>query len=235
MDNGELRDVVKNLEQSFVKVLGTSAQKAAKLESIPAEWLHLLFKCAHDAVRDPITEKKVDPHLIADCTGLCKAVADAAVKRQLGEVEREPYELAASNAQKNVKKVQARLNKAEKAKMKAEKKVVTTGNKLKNASEKTLRKMQKAHDKAVRDCKKAQNTLQETTVAVQQAEKEASQLTSKYAQVLQVQKDIILSWQGVIGTLTSDKSCPACVDSCLLFLPMCPKCEVQQCACKWLR
>merc|ERR1712224_503396 len=68
LDNGVLRTLVKGLEQYVATVLGTSAQKAGKLQSLPAQCPPLVFKCAHDAVRDPATGDKVAPHLIADCT-----------------------------------------------------------------------------------------------------------------------------------------------------------------------
>ena len=234
LDNKALRDVVKQLEQSFTSLLDRSAQKAGKLQSIPAERLHLQFKCAHDAVKDPLTDDIFVPHFIADCTILCKTLADAAIKHRLGDASQEPYEVTVANARNDVKKVQARVKKAQKLITKTQKKVDVTAKKLNGASEKTKSKMQKAHDKAINAYANAQRSFQEVTVALQQAEKVASDAESKHVKVLQVQKDIILCWQRVVGTLTSGKSsaCPNCVDNCHLFLPMCPKCELQQCQCK---
>ena len=231
LDNSVLRQVVKDIEHFFAKVLTTSAQQTGKLKLLPAKCSLVSFKCAHDTVRDPSTEEKLAPHLIADCTALCNAMADAIVKQRLGDVEQAPYEVTAANAQKSAKRAQARLKKAEQAEAKTKSKADASAKKLKSATNaKAATKMQKAADKAAKAYIKAQNAHKDAKAAAQQFETDASNAIANYAKVIQAQSDILQSWYGVISTLKSYKSLvmPACVESVLLFLLPCSKGKDQQ-------
>ena len=237
-DNVVLRTLVKRLEQYVAPVLGTSAQKAGKLQSIPAQSTPFIFKCAHDAVQDPSTGDKIAPHLIADCTALCKAVADASVKQRLGDAEEEPYEVTAANARKSVKRAQARVKKAKQKEAKTKKNCDTSAKKMKSAtSAKAAAKMKKKCNQDANAYIKAQKAVKDAEVAAQQAETDASDAIDKHEQVIQTQNHIIQSWQGVMSNLTRDKllTVPDFVESFLVFLPPCSKCKDQQCACTWLR
>ena len=155
-------------------LLCASARPPKRLKSLlDADTISLLvFKCAHDSLINPSTGKKVVPHFIADCTTLCKQLADATAKERFQDNERQLYEVTVANAQKKVKAKKKNVAKHTKNVRKAKQKANKATAKLKKPlGTKVAAKAQKAADKAQKTLAKNQKDLQKSETELAEAEK----------------------------------------------------------------
>ena len=138
-ENHALRSITDDLSQQLADTLRAAAVAPNRQKSTFAErtFPPLIIKCAHDSLLDPSSGKPMVPHLITDCTDLCKHLADAIAKTEFQDTERELYVVTAAKATEVAKKARKILEKYVKVVAKAQKK-----------SELAVAKVTKANSKA---------------------------------------------------------------------------------------
>ena len=188
----------------------------------------MIIKCAHDPLLDPSTGKTMAPHLITDCTDLCKHLADAIAKTEFQDTERELYVVTAAKATEVAKKARKILEKYVKVVAKAQKKSKSAAAKAAKANSKAAAKAKKAVEKTAKSLANAQKSLQEAKLEVVRAEKADTTAAQKAAKAIRNQKDIVQAWRAVFGT---SKVCHKNVESCKLYLVPCKR-EGSDCQCK---
>ena len=170
------------------------------------------------------------PHLITDCTDLCKHLADAIAKTELQDVDRELYVVTAAKATEGAKKARKILDKYVKAVAKAQTKCKAAAAKAAKTNVKAVAKAKKAVEKTAKSLANAQKSLQEAKLEVARAEKADTAAAQKAAKVIRNQKDIFQAWRAVFGT---SKVCLKSVDKCELYFVPCER-EGSDCQCKCL-
>ena len=190
----------------------------------------LVLKCAHNGVIDPSTQKKLMPHLIADCTDLCKRIADITAKKKMCDEEVQLYEDLFAKANRKAKTTRKALEKANKKAAGSMKKVNALNKRLEKVSSQKvpshkrkvelarLAKVEQAYAKDKEAADKAQNEAN-------QAEEALAKASAKAAQAVQIQGDIVQSWHAVIDSLKAGGShstdtidCPNYIESCQLYV-----------------
>lgn len=222
-ENDALRTVVKTLIHFFTDLLSTTAKSALSLDTIPAERTipSLILKCVHDCVLD--SGSKAAPHLVADCTELCKLLADAAAKKAFGDKGLDSYDVMLAIFRKTAKKAQSWFAKKNKILAKAKKQV-------KSAAKKSNAKATANADRAL---DKALKALAEAQTAVDDAANDIMATEAKTAKSVEMQNQLIQCWRGAVNAVKSKTSSfPPCVESCRLFVPGCLKGK-GQCACNY--
>ena len=235
--------MAQHLQEHFTLLLHKTAMSACGLSSIPTgrSVPSVVLQCAHDAIMDPSTQKKMAPHFIVDCTDACKIIADIAAKEMFNDKEKELYQVLATEATKHAKNTASKKSKAEKNVSKAEKQRKKAEQKVKKAGAsggKAAVKAQKAVDTAVKKLEKASKELDQANKVAAQAKTNADAAAQKAKKAVEMQTDIIQCWRGVLDSRTTAKPHPSGVtaamleqvESYFLWLPPCPKCE-GQCQC----
>ena len=225
LTNEPMRLISNELEHFCADRLFTIAKDACAINSCYADpsTPSLVLKCAHDSIAaDSCTGEMISPHFMADCTSMCKYLADSAVKEKFGDKATQLYEVLAKNAVKTARKTEKAVAKAKKAlaqaTKKADAKASKSGAKANNADEATVKTLDKHKDKL----------LQAQAVA-KAAATTVTEVKAKADQAMALVHSIVESWRAgfsVITTSTSSATAlakPKCLESCQLYVPPCPK------------
>lgn len=225
-DNKALRLVVKELEESFTKLLCVALPAG---ESIPADrtFPSLTLKCAHDPFIDVSTGNVITPHFIADCTQLCKQLADVIAKRKFNDTQQLMYGVIAISARKAFLKTKKTIVKTVKAAAKAERKADAAAAKAAKSDAKSNERAQQASDKAVKLFEKAQKAVEEAKQKAVKANEIANEADEKAATALRFHENIIQCWHAAVATAKTQElsatdtdmiDCPSSIECCQLYL-----------------
>ena len=236
-NNEQLRRISEELGQHYTKALCVLARQAFDFKSNPNNRPipSLLLKCAHDTFEDPLTRDKTAPHFVADCTDLCKHLADAIVKQKFGDKQDKLYEVLASNAGKTAKKFQKKIVNAKKVVSQATKKAKETAANVVTSSAKA----KKAAAIAAKKLQQAQAKLTQAQVTADTAAAAASEAVAKAGQAMVLARNIIQRWHVEFGNATAAASAATasaivkldCLEGCRLCVLPCSKCKGSDCHC----
>ena len=192
------------------------------------------LKCTHDSIADPCTGEIFSPHFVADCTNLCKYLADLPVKAKFGDAEPQLYEVLSVNAVKAATRSEKNVLKAIKVVAQATQKAQQAAAKAVKSGAKTDKAKVNATAKSLQDAKVK---LIQAQAAAKTAAATSTEAAAKAAQARTFAHGIVQSWLAEFGNLPASTSAatapakPECLETFQLYVPPCSQCKGSQCKC----
>ena len=221
VDNTLLWFIADDLAQYFTELLYTAAMppgcRAGEFTVTP-----ILLKCAHDTIVDPTTNERLTPHMIADCTGMCKRLADATAKNRLKDKTNELYEVTAAKKKKESDAAKKVVDKAQKKASTLRDKIDALAKTLSDATlpPQAVKKLKKSLVKTQGAFAKAEELLERARAEASKLDKATADAAAKATEVLQIQETIVQSWRAALEAKnTSGSAPPPCIESCQLYPP----------------
>ena len=239
-DNEALRRITEDLDAHFRPLLCAVAWPPDGPMMLGSSEDSLTFMCAHDSLTDHATQAELSPHLIVDCTNLCKQAANAAMASRMGDTEETSYAAEAAVSQKAVKTAKKFVTKATTKATKVKKKADAAAGKVEKLGDKASKKLKATAEKTKTQFRKAQEAVRQAQLKAAEAEKIAKKALATAEEAAKIQAIIAKCWCAVVNTLSESNSHftdastgPAYVESFQVYLVPCLKCKGSACQCKY--